>query len=63
MGSMEQRTPWGAKWLASPLGGVLPLALAATGLVPGFTFNQHDYIHNPSFRDFFYVTRKSTPST
>ena len=35
MGSMEQRTPWGAKWLASPLGGVLPLALAATGLVLG----------------------------
>ncbi len=36
---------------------------AATGLVPGFTFNQHDYIRTPSFRDFFYVTRRSTPST
>lgn len=27
-----------------------------TGLVPNFTFRQGDYVKNPSFRDFFYVT-------
>jgi hypothetical protein len=38
-------------------------AFVATGLVPGFTFNQGDYVRTPSFRDFFYVTRRSTPAT
>lgn len=36
---------------------------AATGLVPGFTFSINDYIKNPSYRDFFYVTRRTPTST
>ena len=37
--------------------------LVATGLIPGFTFRQGDYVKNPSFRDFFYITRKPTPTS
>ncbi|HQP34502.1 MAG TPA: phosphodiester glycosidase family protein [Polyangiaceae bacterium] len=37
--------------------------LIASGLIPGFTFKQGDYVKNPSFRDFFYVTRKATPTS
>jgi hypothetical protein len=39
-----------------------PGEFLATGLCPGFTFRQGDYVRAPMFRDFFYVTRKPASS-